>query len=333
MKAILPRDGRAALAEIPVPSIGDGELLLALDACGLCGTDVMKLDTRAKNAVLGHELVGRVAKAGAGSPFREGERLVVSHHVPCLECHWCRKGQESMCRQFKATNIEPGGFADFVRVPALHVRHTAFRIPDGVDAIAASQTEPLACVLRNVKRLGVGAGDVVGVVGLGAIGQMTGQLLKLQGAKPLGLDIDPSRTKMFARWGSAFTDREAFAAAGKAATDGRGFDAVVYSAGTPALVAKSVAWLRDGGTLNVFASFHPDPVLPLDLNQVYHRELTVISSYSPSLADLKEAFDLIVSGKFNPLVLGPAQFPLSAFDEAVRAVKTRKTLKSVLVPG
>jgi L-iditol 2-dehydrogenase len=333
MKAILSRDGRAALAEVPIPEIGDGEILLSLDVCGLCGTDVMKLDTRAPGAVLGHELVGRVAKAGAGAPFREGERLVVSHHVPCLDCHWCRRGQESMCRQFKSTNIAPGGFADFVRVPALHVKHTAFRVPEGLDPVAASQTEPLACVLRNVKRLGVGEGDVVGVVGLGAIGQMTGQLLKHFGVKSVGLDLDAARVRTFSRWGSAFAEREAFAAAGKAATDGRGFDAVVYSAGTTALVAKSLSWLRDGGTINVFASFHPDPLLPLDLNQVYHRELTVISSYSPSLVDLKEAFELIASGKFNPLVLGPARFPLSAFDEAVRAVKTRQTLKSVLVPG
>jgi len=333
MKAILARDGAAALAEVPVPEIGDGELLLALDACGLCGTDVMKLDTRARGAVLGHELVGRVAKAGRGAPFRAGERLVVSHHVPCLSCHYCRKGQESMCRQFKATNVEPGGFCDFVRVPALHATHTAFRVPDGLDLVAASQTEPLACVLRNVKRLGVGPGDAVGIVGLGAIGQMTGQLLKAFGAAPVGLDLDPARVELFSTWGAAFTDAAAFAAAGRTLSDGRGFDAVVYSAGTPALVAKSLEWLRDGGAINVFASFHPDHTLPLDLNQVYHRELTVVSSYSPSLADLKEAFDLIASGRFDPLALAPATFPLSAFDDAVRAVKSRRTLKSVLVPG
>ncbi len=333
MKAILAREGTAALVEVPVPEIGDGELLLALEACGLCGTDVMKLDTRAAGAVLGHELVGVVSKAGPGAPFREGDRLVVSHHVPCLACHFCRKGQESMCRQFKSTNIAPGGFSDMVRIPALHAKHTAFKVPAGLDIIAASQTEPLACVLRNVKRLGIGPGDVVGIVGLGAIGQMTGQLLKVFGASSVGLDLDPVRTKMFARWGTAFTDGEAFEAAGKKQTEGRGFDAVVYSAGTPALVNKSVGWLRDGGTINVFASFHPDPILPLDLNQVYHRELTVISSYSPSLVDLKEAFELIASGKFDPLALSPKKFPLTAFAEAVRAVKSREALKSVLVPG
>lgn len=333
MKAILSRDGAAAMAEVPVPEIGDGELLLALEVCGLCGTDVMKLDTRATGAVLGHELVGRVAKAGAGAPFREGDRLVVSHHVPCLDCHFCRKGQESMCRQFKATNIAPGGFADFIRVPAAHAKRTAFLVPDGFNPVAASQTEPLACVLRNVKRLNAGPGDVVGVVGLGAIGQMTGQLLNILGVAAVGLDVDPERAKSFSRWGTAFSDGQAFAESGRRASGGRGFDAIVYSAGTTALVAKSIAWLRDGGTVNVFASFHPNSVLPLDLNQVYHRELAVISSYSPSLADLKEAFELIVSRRFDPLALSPKKYHLSAFNEAVLAVKSRRALKSVLVPG
>lgn len=333
MKAILARDGAAALTEIPVPAIGDGELLLALDACGLCGTDVMKLDTRAAGAILGHELVGRVAKAGSGAPFRLDERVVVSHHVPCLDCHYCRKGQESMCRQFKSTNIDPGGFSEFVRVPALHARHAAFRVHDDLDALALSQTEPLACVLRNVRRLNAAPGDAVGVVGLGAIGQMTGQLLSVLGVKAVGLDLDAKRVEPFSRWGKATTDAEAFAAAGRTSSDGRGFDAVVFSAGTPALAARSLGWLRDGGTLNVFASFHPDPILPLDLNEVYRREIAVVSSYSPSLADLKEAFDLIASRRFDPLTLSPMTFPLSAFDDAVAAVKTRKTLKAVLVPG
>lgn len=333
MKALLAKDGAAVLTEVPIPAIGDGEVLLAPDACGLCGTDVMKLDTRAAGAILGHELVGRVAKAGPGAPFREGERIVVSHHVPCRDCHWCRRGQESMCRQFKATNLEPGGFAEFVRVPALHATYAAFRVHDDLDPVAASQMEPLACVLRNVKRLGARTGDTVGIVGLGAIGQMTGQLLNLLGATPAGLDLDPERVKTFARWGKATTDGAQFAAEGRRASEDRGFDAIVYSAGTPALVEKSISWIRDGGIVNVFASFHPNPILPLDLNQIYFRELTVISSYSPSLADLKEAFELIASRKFDPLALAPMTFPLSAFDDAVRAVKSRKALKSILVPG
>jgi L-iditol 2-dehydrogenase len=333
MKAILARDGRAALADVPVPEIGAGELLLAVEVCGLCGTDVMKLDTRAAGAVLGHELCGKVAKVGPGSPFAAGERIVVSHHVPCLTCHFCKKGQESMCRQFKATNIDPGGFAEFVRIPALHAKHAAFRVPEGLDPVAASQMEPLACVLRNVKRLHIAEGDTVGIVGLGAIGQMTGQLLKMLGATAVGLDLDAGRVKLFSRWGSATTNAGDFARTGRYMSGSRGFDAVIFSAGTPALVEQSLTWLRDGGILNIFASFHPDPFLKLDLNQVYHRELSVLSSYSPSLSDLKESFELITSRRFDPLSLSPLSFPISSFDDAVQAVKSKKALKSVLVPG
>ncbi|MDX6769189.1 MAG: alcohol dehydrogenase catalytic domain-containing protein [Elusimicrobiota bacterium] len=317
MKAILARDGAAALAEVPIPAIGPGELLLRTEACGLCGTDVMKLDTRAKDAVLGHELCGVVEKAGAGAPFAPGERVVVSHHVPCLSCHYCAKGQESMCRQFKATNIDPGGFAEFVRIPAPHARHAAFKVPAGLDPLAASQMEPLACVLRNLRRVGVEKGDRVGIVGLGAVGQMTGQMLKVLGAEAFGLDLDPKRSRAFERWGAAHLERE--------------LDAIVFTAGTPKLVNDLLPNLRDGGAVNVFASFHPDPVLPLDLNQVYHRELTVVSSYSPCLSDLKAAFDLIASRRFVPET--PLTFPFASFDAAVAAVKRRETLKSVLVPA
>ena len=332
MKAILAREGRASLSEVPVPTIRDGEFLLAVEVCGLCGTDVMKLDTKSKGAILGHELCGVVSQAGSGSPFSPGERVVVSHHVPCLTCHYCRKGQESMCRQFKTTNIEPGGFSEFVRVPALHALHATFKVPEGLDAISASQTEPLACVLRNVKRIGATEGDVIGIIGLGAIGQMTGQLLKLWGVTPVGLDLDAERVKKFARWGTATINADEFAQFGKDLSEGRGFDAIIFSAGTPALVARCVSWLRDGGILNVFASFHPDPFMKLDLNAIYHRELSVLSSYSPALADLKEAFDLIASKKFNPLILGPLSFPFTKVDDAIKAVKSRQTLKSVLVP-
>jgi L-iditol 2-dehydrogenase len=333
MKAILATEGDAVLAEVPIPEISDGEILLALEACGLCGTDVMKLDTRAKKSVLGHELVGRVVRTGRGVSFREGDRLVVSHHVPCLSCHWCSKGQESMCRQFKATNIEPGGFAEFIRIPALHVRHTSFLVSSTFDAVAASQTEPLACVLRNVKRLNTSPEDVIGIVGLGAIGQMTGQLLSSRGVKVMGLDLMPDRVEQFSRWGRAFSEAPAFAQAGHAASIGRGFDAVIFSAGTPELVANSVAWLRDGGTLNIFASFHPNPFLALDLNQIYHRELSVTSSYSPCLTELREAFDLITSRRFDPLLLNPNSFSLSSFNDAVTAVKSRRSLKSIILPG
>lgn len=334
MKAILyDQPSGASLREVPVPSLGPGEALIAVDACGLCGTDLMKLATRAQTAVLGHELAGRVKALGPGAEgFREGDRVVVAHHVPCLECHYCRRGSFSMCRQFKATNIEPGGFAEFVRVPALHVRHTMLRVPDGLGAAAASQAEPLACCLRNARRLGVRTGDTVGLIGLGAMGLLTAMLLNHLGADVLGLDLDPERAKGLARWGEGFTDPEKMHTALLQRSQGRGLDSLIVSAGSPALVAERLSWVRDGGALNVFASFHPESTMALDLNEVYHRELTVVSSYSPALEDLRDALGLIASGAVPVAELPTKIFALGEFDAAVKAVRSRETMKAVLSP-
>lgn len=335
MKAILYKQGEgAALREVPVPDIGEGEALLAVDACGLCGTDIMKLSTRARSAILGHELAGRVAKLGAGvKAFKEGDRVIVAHHVPCLDCHYCRKGSFSMCRQFKNTNIDPGGFADFVRVPELHVRHTMLKIPDGLSSLEASQTEPLACVLRNVKRLGLRPGDTAGIIGLGAIGLMTAQLLHHLGVTVLGLDLDQARAVGLAPWGKGHTERGEMEQALRAATGGRGLDALIFCAGTITLASELIEWVRDGGVVNVFASFHPESVMALDLNEVYHRELTVIASYSPSLEDLREALALIAAGAVPVKELRAKTYPLEGFDAALDDLRSRKTMKAVFLPA
>lgn len=335
MKAVLYKNAQGAtLREVPAPKIGEGEALLSTEACGLCGTDIMKLATRRKTAVLGHELVGRVVSVGRGvSGLSEGDRVVVAHHVPCLDCHYCRRGSWSMCRQFKATNIEPGGFSELVRVPALHVKHTALKLPDWLDARAACQTEPLACCLRAAKRLRAAPGDVFGIVGLGAVGQLMGRLLaKRFGVTVLGLDLDAERAALFSSCGQGFTDAARMGRSVSSATAGRGLDALLFTAGTPALVAERLAWIRDGGALSVFASFHPDPTLGLNLNEVYERELSLVSSYSPGLDDLREALDLISSGKVPVGEIPMRGYPLEDFQQAVDDVRARRAMKAVILP-
>ncbi len=169
--AVLRASGSLAPEEWPRPEIGDGELLLRLRGCGLCGSDVAKIAAppTAHPMVVGHEVVGDVVAAGIGAPFAVGERVVVAHHVPCGDCHYCHRGSASMCRAFKASNLDPGGFAEFVRVPVDNARHATFRLPGHVSDEAASFVEPLGCCLRAVKRAGVAAGDtaVVFVTGGG----------------------------------------------------------------------------------------------------------------------------------------------------------------------
>src|SRR5438552_11502338 len=161
--------GRLAPAEVPRPAAGPGELLLRLRGCGLCGSDIAKLaDPGARvPAVLGHEVVGDVVEAGEGvRGFAVGDRVVAAHHVPCGECHYCRRGSESMCRAFKESNLDPGGFAEFVRVPPPNVRHATFRVPDHLTDEEASFVEPLACCVRDggaIHYFAGGAGDALPV--------------------------------------------------------------------------------------------------------------------------------------------------------------------------
>ncbi len=333
MKAILyQRESGAVLRDVPVPSIAKGEALVAVDACGLCGTDLMKLAQRPERAVLGHEVAGRVAAIGRGARgLKEGDRVVVAHHVPCGRCHYCERESPSMCRQFKATNIDPGGFSEYLRASALHVRHTVLKIPKKLDSFQATQTEPLACCLRNVKRLRSREGDVVGIIGLGAIGLMTAQLLKARGARVLGLDLDARRAAALKPFGRGFAGAEEMETAVFKESAGRGLDALVLTAGPASSASDRLGWLREGGTLNVFASFHPSAA-PIDLNMIYHRELTVISSYSPGLDDLRESLELIADGTFKVEALKPKTYALESFASAEDDVRARKTMKAIIVP-
>ena len=155
MRAAVFRGEHLAVEEWPRPAVGPGEILLRLRGCGLCGSDILKLgEERSSALVLGHELVGDVVEVGAGvSGFVEGDRAVAAHHVPCGACHYCRRGSASMCRAFKASHLDPGGFAEYVRIPPDNVRYAAFRLPRSLGDEAASFVEPLACCHRALRRL------------------------------------------------------------------------------------------------------------------------------------------------------------------------------------
>jgi L-iditol 2-dehydrogenase len=157
VKAAVLVAGSLSTEDWPRPEIGEGELLLRLRGCGLCGSDIAKIAAppNPRPMVVGHEVVGEVVAAGPGAPFAVGGRVVAAHHVPCGGCHYCRRGSPSMCRAFKASNLDPGGFAEFVRVPAVNVRHATFALPrHAADAIRTgdliSHRVPLARLAEGV---------------------------------------------------------------------------------------------------------------------------------------------------------------------------------------
>ena len=332
--AVFRGGGKLVAEEWPRPAIGEGEVLLRLLGCGLCGSDIAKIvdPTTSAPVVLGHEVVGEVVTLGAGvTDCAIGDRVVAAHHVPCGECHYCRRGSESMCRAFKASNLDPGGFAEYVRVPAANARHAMFRVPGHVSDEAASFVEPLACCLRSVRRARLEPGDTIVVVGLGSIGCLFVQVLRDAGAAVVGCDPIAERAAIARRLGAAAAGpAEAAAAAQRELSGGRGADQVIITGGGTDALPWAVESLRDGGTVHYFAG--GADTLPLRLETLYHRELTLTATYSSSPADLAEAFRLIVAGAIAVDRLVTHRVSLGDLHRGVDLVRRREALKVYVTP-
>jgi L-iditol 2-dehydrogenase len=332
---VLGAEGRLRVENWPRPAIGERELLIRVRGCGLCGSDIAKILALGPRvpAVLGHEVVGEVVEIGPGaSGFALGDRVVVAHHVPCGTCHYCTRGSASMCRAFKTSNLDPGGFAEYVRVPAPNVVHATFRLPAGLADEAASFMEPLACCLRAVRRAGVRPGDTTVIAGLGSIGCLFVALGKGAGASVVGVDPIAERRDLARHLGADAT--------GVAATvtpsvlersSGRGADQVIITGGGTEALTWAASMVRDGGTVHVFAG-GPGDVLPMPLDTLYHRELTITATYSSSPADLAEAFRLLASGEVVVERLITHRLPLHRLADGVDLMRRREAMKVFVTP-
>src|SRR5574337_2079021 len=297
MKAIqLLESGIVKISELPVPSIGPGELLLAMRACGLCGSDLAKIfsKTPLKRPVpLGHELVGVVKAVGEGvQRFAPGDRLAVAHHVPCGRCRYCRHSNDSMCPQFKATNIDPGGFAEFVRIPALQTAHAAFTLPEKVADDVGIFMEPLACAVRAVKRSNVRAGDRIVVVGAGCMGLLVAQAVAVFGADPICVDIREERLELARTLGIEATLNMAGqdpSAVLRSVIEEDGIDGAILTAVSTLMVEATLGVLRAGGSINLFADAGDVGRMAVDLSLFYRRELSLPATYSATPVELGEA--------------------------------------------
>ena len=332
--AVFQGAGRLDAAEWPRPTIGAGELLVRVRGCGLCGSDIAKIVDPATPApaVFGHEVVGDVVDVGDGVlGFAPGNRVVVAHHVPCGECHYCRRASESMCREFKRSHLDPGGFAEYVRVPAPNVRAATFRVPDHLSDEEASFVEPLACCLRAVERARVQSGDTAVVVGLGSIGYLFVQLLRRAGAVVIGADQDAARAALARGFGVEAASAADAADLVRRRSDGRGADHVVITGGGAAVLPWAVETLRDGGAAHYFAGGEGEG-LPVALATLYHRELTITTTYSSSPAALSRAFWLLAAGKVDVAGLVSHRLPLARLAEGVELMRRRQALKVYVTP-
>lgn len=324
----IQKDHSLRVEERSQPNIHEDEILLKVKACGLCGTDILKVykKSAAEGTVLGHEVAG-IVEDSRHPKFRKGDRVVVAHHVPCFECHFCKHENYSMCSQFKKTNLDPGGFAEYLRIPREHADHTAFQIPEGLSFEEASFMEPLACCLRAVKRSRLSPGDSCLVVGLGSIGLLLAQLLRHFGVHTFATDLIDSRMELARSFGA-----EKFSPEKLRSLPAQGVDMLLFTAGNEALLNTSLSWVRDGGKIHLFSSLAGGEHLKFDFNQVYHRELEVFSTYSSAPLELRESLDLLSLGQVSAKPLISNLIPLSDIPWAIDQTQKQQILKAIVIP-
>jgi len=291
------------LEEIPLPEISHGELLVRIEASGICGSDVMewyRLD-RAP-LVLGHEIGGQVVALGEGVEcYQEGDRISAAHHVPCNTCHYCRNGHYTACDTLRQTNFDPGGFAEYVRLPVINVDRGVFRLPDEVSYEEATFIEPLACVLRGQRRANLQPGNSVLVIGSGIAGLLHVQLARALGAgRVIATDVSASRLEAAQRFGAedVIQAEEDVPARLRQVNEGRLADRVIVCTGATSALDQALESVERGGTVLFFAPTDPGVTVPISINEFFFRnDVTLTTSYAGSPADHQTALELIRAGR------------------------------------
>ena len=290
------------IEDMPRPQVGAGELLVRIEACGICGSDVMewyRLD-RAP-LVLGHEIGGQITAVGEGvTHYREGDRVTAAHHVPCNTCHYCLSGHHTVCDTLRQTNFYPGGFAEYLLLPAINVDRGVFPLPDEVSYEEATFVEPLACVLRGQRRAKMPPGSNVLVIGSGVAGLLHVQLARTLGAgRVIATDITPYRLEAARQFGAdvAIHAEEDLPTRLRQVNQGLLADLVIVCAGATSAVAQALQSVERGGTVLLFAPTNPGVTIPVSVNELFWRnDITLTTSYAGSPADHQEALELIRAG-------------------------------------
>ncbi len=329
--------GGLELAEAPEPGIGDGEALVELVYCGLCGTDLYKLADagRAPGEVLGHEVVGRVIESRADS-LRPGDRVIAPHHAPCGECRLCRSGAETMCPSFTENLLEPGGFSERLRLKARAVECTVRTLDDGLADEAAAFVEPAACVLRGIDRAGlVPETPAIIVIGAGSMGLLHLLVLRASfpGARILVAEPAPGRRATARELGADTVVTPDELTDLLDPTDPRtGADAVFDTAGGQEAFDLALQATRPGGRVVLFAHAAQDARVTFDINAVFKSERQVIGAYSGSPAEQRRVLDMMQGGALDPSPLVTHRLPLDRAAEAVDLCRRQAALKVLLHP-
>jgi L-iditol 2-dehydrogenase len=326
------------LEEMPIPEINEDELLLKVIASGICGSDVMEW-YRAKKAprVLGHEVSGVIEKAGKKvKKFKKGDRIVVTHHVPCGTCRFCEQGKETVCETLRKTNFNPGGFSEYLRVPKINVEKGTFKIPKGVSFEEGTFVEPLGCAVRGQRIADIKKGQIVLILGSGISGLLHIKLAKVKGAKVIATDINDFRIKFAEKAGADLAINAKELTPGKFAelNGDRLADRVIVSTGAVPAISQAFGLVEAGGTILFFAPTEPGKEISIPFNEMWFKGVTLTTTYAAAKKDLEEAIELIKKKKVSVKDMVTHRLSLSETQKGFELVsKAEKSMKVIIEPG
>lgn len=326
--------------QLPTPELGAKDILVEVMACGICGSDLMEW-YRMKRAplVLGHELTGRIVQTGRDvTRWQVGDRVFVTHHVPCDRCRYCRGGHHTACEAFHSeNNFEYGGFAELLRVSGRSVETGTLGLPDDLSYEAGTFIEPLGTVIRGARAMGLRPDDRIAVIGSGLAGILFVKLARSMGvAQIAACDVSDYRMEMATRAGAHFT----VSATGDVRaqieqhTDGELADKVVVCAGAVQAAESALRCVDRGGTVLFFAVPRPGETIAVDFNPYWRNDIRLITSYGAAPRDNAQALDMLAAGHIDVSDMITHRFPLDDIGEAFRtAARSTGTLKVIVEPN
>jgi L-iditol 2-dehydrogenase len=335
---LLDKQNRIAATELPLPHLQQGDVLVKMEACGICGTDLEKISGQlGPGGILGHEVSGTVQRTIGNPDYSPGDRVIAHHHVPCYKCATCQKGDLTICEEFKKTNIDPCGLAESFRLPEYNVaRGALIHLPDQLSFEEGAMIEPTACCIRAINRAHVQERENILIVGLGPTGLTQLQLLRNKtSGKIIGTDILESRLKMGGKLGADETlDPRALNVPEmvRELTVG-GVDLALVATGKEKALDQAFASVRKGGRILLFGAPAIGAEYRLDVSTLFSRQISLISSYSCVEPEMHEAMRLVSDKGIKLYELISDRFKLKEADKALEHSKdSRAAIKTLVTP-
>jgi len=330
---------KVAVKDVLIPKLAAGDILVRMEASGICGTDLEKIEGQlGPGGILGHEVSGTIEKiADNVTDHKPGERVVAHHHVPCYQCPDCCSGNYTLCNEFKKTNIDPCGFAEYFRVPQYNVsRGAVIPLPPELSFEEGAMIEPASCCIRAIRRANIKQGDNVLVVGLGPTGLTQIQLLRhATTGKIIASDIVEARLRLGKKLGADDTinalEQDVQAHIGNITKDG--VDLAIVSTGNEKALSQAFSSVRKGGTILLFGAPSHGASYPLNVSELFSRQITFLSSYSCVEAEMEEAIRLVSEKRLDLKSLITDRFKIRDAEKAMEFAKTSKTaIKTIILP-